>query len=59
MLVKLKPGDLIYIPKGFSYTMSHTNKNNNKHTLHLCISFNQKYNWGDYLSEVNQFVIFI
>ncbi|CAH8655945.1 unnamed protein product [Schistosoma intercalatum] len=51
-LVKLKPGDLLYIPKGFAYTMSHTNKNNNKHTLHLCISFNQKYNWGDYLSEL-------
>ncbi|CAI2736733.1 unnamed protein product [Schistosoma spindalis] len=52
MLVKLKPGDLLYIPKGFAYTMSHNNNNNNKHTLYLCISFNQKYNWGDYLSEL-------
>uniref|UniRef100_A0A5K4F8J6 Bifunctional lysine-specific demethylase and histidyl-hydroxylase n=2 Tax=Schistosoma mansoni TaxID=6183 RepID=A0A5K4F8J6_SCHMA len=50
-LVKLKPGDLLYIPKGFAHTISHDNSKN-KHTLHLCISFNQKYNWGDYLSEL-------
>ncbi|CAH8599362.1 unnamed protein product [Schistosoma turkestanicum] len=50
MSVKLKPGDLLYIPKGFTYTISHDN--NTQHTLHLCISFDEKYNWGDYLSEL-------
>ncbi|KAK4475467.1 hypothetical protein MN116_002518 [Schistosoma mekongi] len=49
MLVNLKPGDLLYIPKGFTYSISHSNV---EHSLHLCISFNQQYNWGNYLSEL-------
>ncbi|KAH8869426.1 Lysine-specific demethylase NO66 [Schistosoma japonicum] len=49
LLVKLKSGDLLYIPQGYTCSISHSNV---EHSLHLCISFNQKYNWGNYLSEL-------
>ncbi|KAA0191349.1 Lysine-specific demethylase NO66, partial [Fasciolopsis buskii] len=49
MTVTLKPGDLLYLPRGFIHQGSTSDET---HSLHLTISTYQKHTWGDFLSKL-------
>ncbi|CAH8825780.1 unnamed protein product [Trichobilharzia szidati] len=50
----MNPGDLLYIPKGSQFSMA---PNSSKHSLHICISLDEKYTWADYLTELFPIII--
>ncbi|VDP87131.1 unnamed protein product, partial [Echinostoma caproni] len=49
MTVTLKPGDLLYLPRGFIHQGTTPD---DTHSLHLTISTYQKHTWGDFLTKL-------
>ncbi|TPP56448.1 Lysine-specific demethylase NO66 [Fasciola gigantica] len=49
MTVTLKPGDLLYLPRGFIHQGSTSDE---AHSLHLTISTYQKHTWGDFMTKL-------